>query len=550
MEIKAYITPLLKYWWLLALATVVAMISSFIVTSQQPPVYQARTTMVIGRAVYEANPNSADFYLNQQLASFYADLANRGPIRSATMSNLGIEWLPEYIVRPLPNSQLIEIAVTDTSPIRAQAVANELANQLILQTPGNPDQQDEERRIFIEEQLQSLEESISETQDEIQQKQSELEDLTSARQIADTQQEILLLESKLTTLQTNYSNLLANTTEGARNTLTIIEPASLPSSPVGPDRLMIILLSSIIAFTIAAGAAYLLDYLDDTFSSSEQITSILKLPVIGVIANVGNNNHGIYVNEEPNSPVAESFRVLRSNLEFANIDNPLKIILVSSSGVGDGKSFVAVNLAMIFALAGKKVLLMDADMRKPKIHQYLGISNDNGLSDFFLGNKDFYSVFSSSPDGKIGVITAGNPPPNPAEIMVSKKMDLLLENIRKLTDIVIIDGPPLLLADSITLSKKVDGTLLVIRYGISRRGATTSAMKQLNHSGANVLGVVFNNAPINREGYSGWYNYYKEYSADLSSSNGNPTPHTSIKEQLQLSFIKKLIKPSEEEKKS
>ena len=142
MEIKAYITPLLKYWWLLALATVVAMISSFIVTSQQPPVYQARTTMVIGRAVYEANPNSADFYLNQQLASFYADLANREPIRNATMSNLGIEWLPEFIVRPLPNSQLIEIAVTDTSPIRAQAVANELANQLILQTPGNPDQQD------------------------------------------------------------------------------------------------------------------------------------------------------------------------------------------------------------------------------------------------------------------------------------------------------------------------------------------------------------------------------------------------------------------------
>jgi len=550
VEIKAYITPLLKYWWLLVLATVVAMISSFIVTSQQPPVYQASSTLVIGRAVYEANPNSADFYLNQQLASFYADLARREPIRNATMSTLGLDWLPEYIVRPLPNSQLIEVAVTDTSPIRAQAVANELANQLIRQTPGNPDELDEERRIFIEQQLQSLEESITQTQEEIQQKQSELEDLTSARQIADTQQEIVQLESKLTALQTNYANLLANTTEGARNTLTIIEPASLPYSPVGPDKLMIILLSSVIAFTIAAGAAYLLDYLDDTYSSSEQITSLLKIPVIGVIANVGNNNHGIHVTEEPHSPITESFRVLRSNLEYGNIDKPLKTILVSSSGVGDGKSFVAVNLAMIFAQAGKKVLLMDADMRKPKIHQYLGISNDNGLSDLFLGNKDFYSVFSSSPDGKIGVITAGNPPPNPAEIMVSKKMDLLLENIRKLTDIVIIDGPPLLLADSITLSKKVDGTLLVIRYGVSHRGATTSAMKQLNQSGANVLGVVFNNAPVNREGYSGWYKYYNEYSEETKGSKKNSTPQTTIKDQFQLSFIKKLLKQSEEEEES
>ncbi len=548
MEIKAYITPLLKYWWLLVLATVVAMVSSFIVTSQQPPVYQASSTLVIGRAVYEANPNSADFYLNQQLASFYADLARREPIRNATMSTLGLNWLPEYIVRPLPNSQLIEVAVTDTSPIRAQAVANELANQLIRQTPGNPDEQDEERRIFIEQQLQSLEESITQTQEEIQQKQSELEDLTSARQIADTQQEIVQLESKLTALQTNYANLLANTTEGARNTLTIIEPASLPNSPVGPDKLMIILLSSVIAFTIAAGAAYLLDYLDDTFSSSEQITSILKIPVIGVIANVGVNNHGVHVNEEPQSPVAESFRVLRSNLEYANTDNPLKMILVSSSGVGDGKSFVSVNLAMIFAQAGKKVILIDADLRKPKIHQYLGINNENGLSDLFAWNKDFYSVFSTSVDGKLGVITAGNPPPNPAEIMISKKMDLLLENIRKLTDIVIIDGPPLLLADSITLSKKVDGTLLVIRYGVSRRGSTNSAMKQLHQSGANVVGAVFNNAPINREGYSGWYQYYKEYSDASEVSRGNPARQSSIKEQIQLNFLKKLTKQSDGEK--
>jgi len=153
MDLKAYIDPFKKWWWLLLVASLVAAISSFLVTRQQPPVYQASTALVIGRSVYDPNPTSNDLWLGQQLASYYADIAQRDQVRNATMETLGLEWLPEYSARPLPNSQIIEIVVRDSSPVRAQAVTNELANQLVMQAPSSTQEQDQERQDFINHQL-------------------------------------------------------------------------------------------------------------------------------------------------------------------------------------------------------------------------------------------------------------------------------------------------------------------------------------------------------------------------------------------------------------
>jgi len=135
MELKNFITPLLKWWWLLVLATLVAGGSSFIVARQQPPEYEAYTTLMIGRTISDPNPSGNELHLSQQLAGIYADLAQRDPVANATMEALGLDSLPSYDARALPNSQFLEIAVIDTNPERAQAVANELANQLILQGP-------------------------------------------------------------------------------------------------------------------------------------------------------------------------------------------------------------------------------------------------------------------------------------------------------------------------------------------------------------------------------------------------------------------------------
>ena len=544
MELGAYLKPLMKWWWLLLAATAVALISSLIVTLQQPLVYQSRTTLIAGRTVFESNPNSGDLYLNQQLASFYVNIAQGDTVRNAAMAMLGTDWLPSYNASPLPNSQIIEILVSDTSPERAQVVANALASALIQQTPTNTQQQ-QARVAFIDEQLSQLEEDIRATQDEITKKEQELGQLFSARQIADAQAQIAALNTKLTSLQSNYAALLTNSQRGAINTLSVLEPANLPGQPIGPNKIMIILLSGAIALVISAGAAYLLEYLDDTLKDPEDIYRLLDLPVVGFISRIDKGKyHGDYVAKHPRSAIAESFRALRTDLEFAAVDMPLKIILVTSPSVAAGKTSIAINLAVVIAQGGKKVYLVDADLRKPSVHRSLGLPNRQGLSDAFRREKDIRDLAQFWQEGNIHVITSGPLPPNPSELLSSKKMDQILQTLEREADVVIIDGPPFLVTDATILSAKAEGVLLVVRYGNTRKEGAINAVKQLQRTGARILGVVLNQVPRKGEEYLGLYRYYAGYYAERDDEEAVPQ---NGKARLGRLFSKQPKKPVENE---
>ena len=215
MDLSVYYKPLMRMWWLLAAAAFIAAISTFTTVRQQPATYQAKTTLMIGQFIEAPNPSSGEFFLAQQLASAYADITNRKPIREATMQALGLDQLPNYFARAIPDSLLIEIFVTDINPLRAQVVANELANQLILQSPGADLSSDQVRREFINGQLDDIQSKIVETQDEIASLQEKLGSLNSASEIQDTQTLITAQQQKLTTLQSTYATLLSNTEQGA-----------------------------------------------------------------------------------------------------------------------------------------------------------------------------------------------------------------------------------------------------------------------------------------------------------------------------------------------
>ncbi len=533
MDLKVYLRPILKWLWLIGLASLVSALSSYLVTRQQPPIYQARATLVIGRSVFDPNPTSADFWLGQQLAGFYADLARREPVRNATMEALGITWLPDYIAQPVPNSQLIEIVVTDTSAQRAQAVANELANQLILKSPANSQSQEQGHQEFVNQQLHNLETEIKNTQDEISKKQDELGGLFSARQIADAQADIDALGTKLTTLQTNYAALLASSERGATNTLSIIEQASLPAWPVGPQKGIMVLLTTVIGAVLAAGGAYLIEFLDDTLKDPDEFTRVAPYPIIGYIAEVRESeNDATYVAKKPRSVVAEAYRTLRANLEFAAVDKPLKTILVTSTGVAEGKTSVAINLAVVMAQGGKKVILIDADLRRPSIFRRLGLSNNKGLSDLFRGQLELEEAYTPWEIEKIRIIMSGPPPPNPADLLGSKRMDNILERLKQEADIIILDGPPFLVADAGILASKVDGALLVFRHGYTRREVARNVSKQLARIGANVIGIAINRVPRSGISLYGNYGYGSEgyYSAGFDDEKGikkariNPIP--------------------------
>jgi succinoglycan biosynthesis transport protein ExoP len=517
IELSAYITPLRRWWWLIAAATVVAAVSSFVATRQQPPIYEAHTTLMIGRVIEDPNPNQGEIYLAQQLAQTYADMANREPVRNATMQALGIDWLPEYLARALPNTQLIEIAVTDVNPLRAQVVANTLADQLVLRSPTSARPEDQERQQFISNQLNDLQTQIEETQNEIAKYQEQLGTLNSARELQDTQNQIAALQTKLTTLQGNYAALLANTQQGATNTLTVVEPAELPTNPIGPKKTMSIMLSAAIGFSLAAGAAYLLEYLDDTLKTPEEISRILGATIIGFIGETGtggDNRNGVYVSKHPRSPIAEAYRSLRANLEFAAVDRPLKTIMIASADSAAGKSSVAANLAVIMAQGEKSVVLVDADLRKSSIHTYADLPNEIGLSDLFRNGADVSKAVQVWKDQKVSVITGGSSPPNPAELLGSKKMDSILSSLGEKADVVVIDSPPFIVSDALMLAAKVDGVLVVIRPGHTRKKIAMAMMEQLNRAGARILGVVLNRIPHRGAEYYGGFLYYSPYYTD------------------------------------
>ena len=248
MELKRYILPLRRWWWLLVAATLIAAASSYLATLSQPPIYQTLTTLMIGQVITDPNPTGSQFALSRQLAENYAEIANREPVRIAAKEALGLNWLPNYRAIALPNGQFIEIVVTDTIPERAQAVANELARQLILRSPTGNQSDEQDRQAFIQNQLDNLQLQITETETEVQTLREALGEMDSARQIADTRVQITALGAKLADLRGIYSGLLANTLGEAVNTISVIEEAHKPSQPIGPNKMLTIMLGTMIIF--------------------------------------------------------------------------------------------------------------------------------------------------------------------------------------------------------------------------------------------------------------------------------------------------------------
>lgn len=514
MDLNKYILPIRRWWWLLVVATLIAGVSSYLATLRQPPIYQTMTTLMIGQIIADPNPTGAEFNLSRQLAQNYAEIANREPVRIATKEALGLNWLPEYRAVALPNGQFIEISVTDTVPERAQAVANELARQLVLRSPSGDQSGEQDRQAFLQTQLDNLQVQITDTEEEIQNLRILLGEMDSARQIADTRSQIATLEAKLTDLQGIYSGLLANTQSGAVNSLSVIEKAFLPDQPVGPNKLLTIILSATIGLSFAVLAAYLLEYIDDTVKSPEEVVGLTGSPVIGYLSEQHLKDvNTLFVAEFPRHPSVEEIRSLRTNLEFAGVDQPLKTLLITSTDMEVGKTSVAANLAVAISQTEKNVILLDGDMRRPNVHNFYGFPNNLGLSDVFRGEFNIQDIVKDWPGGTVIVVTAGDPPPNPAELLGSKKMSQILDYLTKLSDLVIIDGPPFIVADAPILASKVDGVLLVIELGQTRAPAIRSMMEQINRSGAKIIGVVLNRLPTKKLAYyTGNLNYASYYS--------------------------------------
>lgn len=507
MNLKEYTAPLLRWWWLLILAMMVAGISSFIVVAGQQPQYQTRATLMIGQSIYSPNPSTNAFHLEQQLAGIYADMGTREPVRRGTMDALGLRSLPPYTVRALPNTQLVEITVTDTNPIRAQAVAAELANQLIQRTPSNVQLQDQDRQKFIEEQINIVQADILATQNEIQQKKLELGNLSSAQQISESQRQITSLETKLSNLQSNYTSLLSNSGKGALNTVSLIENPEVPTRPIGPNTGFTVILAAVIGLSLAAGGAYAIEYFDQTVKSRSEAERLTEMQMLIGIPTVTDeqNNTLTHVLTEPFSPFADAFRLLRTDLEIAGLGSTIKTIVVVSPGAGDGKTTVASNLMLAVAETKKRAILVDADFYQSSLDKKTGKKDQKELGDLIVErvSSNAHLVFLKK------ALSKGNPefvmPKNPSELLNSPDLEHILDQLRDAADVVIIDSPPFVLSDALVLSLKADAVLVVINQNHTRRDLILKMKEQLRRSNAKVIGFAMNNMSSRTSDY---YSYY------------------------------------------
>ena len=221
--------------------------------------------------------------------------------------------------------------------------------------------------------------------------------------------------------------------------------------------------------------------------------------------------------EHPKSPVAEAYRSIRTSLKYLSPDKPLKSIMVTSSGAGEGKSFIISNLAVAMAQNDNKIIIIDADLRKPMQHRFYDMTNFEGLSSVLTGEISFTEAKRETNIDNIQLISTGVIPPNPAELLDSKKMQEVINKAKEEADIVLIDSPPIIpVTDAMLLSKSVDGVLLVVASHETEREMLVKAKEQLDRVDANILGTVLNKYPTDQKGK--YYNqYYYYYSSDQST---------------------------------
>lgn len=288
-----------------------------------------------------------------------------------------------------------------------------------------------------------------------------------------------------------------------------IETASVPGDPVRPKKATNIMLSIALAICLGLVMAFLQEYLDDRVNSPEDADRSAHLPMLGYVPAIPDREPTVVTNLPARSHVAEAYRTLRSSIGFAAVDGSLNTLMVTSASKGEGKTVTSLNLAIAMALDGKSVILVDADLRRPNVHKQLRMPQGPGLTDVLVGQAEIESVLNPTEVSGLRVMTAGPIPPNPAELLNSAPMDRVIEQLREMADVVIFDTAPCIpVSDSIVLSSKVDGVVLVVHAGETKKAALKHTREMLDRARARTLGIVFNKVPQRKGGYYYYYYYY------------------------------------------
>ena len=502
IELRRVSSIILRRWWWIAILTVLGALAGYLFSRQQTPVYQATTTILVGDSIRSSNVDRVDIQVSEALVQTYVEVAQRQPVLQGVVTalNLNGSWQAlgrQIQVTQIESTQLIQIVVEASSPEMARRIADEIVNQLILLSPTNSEGSDNE---FNREQLTSLQERIVTGQNRLLEIEDAMSKSISEIELADLQREKSTLNGLLVEWERNYADMLL-VTEPKRNPtqLSVIESAHSNNTQIRPRVQLNTLLGGVLGMIIGLGLIFLLDFLDDTYKSLNDFSQSEEVNILGSIRKIKGRklSDKLVALKYPHSPVTESYRIIRSRIRFKPTDKLTRSIMVTSSMPEEGKSVTAANLAVVFAQANYKTVIVDADLRHPALHEFFEVNNEVGLGDI-LSSTDFRieDCVQDTSVKNLKILSSGTPLLDPSERLGSERMKDILDELKSVASVIIVDSAPVLVyADAIVLSSRLDGVIMVIQAGKSTRGAITQALFDLQNANANLLGSVFNQSP-------------------------------------------------------
>ncbi|MFN8171301.1 MAG: polysaccharide biosynthesis tyrosine autokinase [Candidatus Nanopelagicales bacterium] len=289
---------------------------------------------------------------------------------------------------------------------------------------------------------------------------------------------------------------------------TLTDPAEAPPSPSSPRTRINLILGLLVGLALGVGYAFLRESLDTSVRSPDDLGELTGAMPIGIVSFDPEASGKPLVALDQRSTRAEAFRTIRTNLQYVDVDNPPKVIAITSAVPNEGKTTTAVNLAITMAQAGKRVVLVETDLRKPKASSYLGVESELGLTDVLAGQSKLEDALLPWNRDLLTFLPAGHTPPNPSELLASQQFEQVLAQLREEFDQVIVDATPLLpVTDGAIVAKAADGAVVIVRYGKTTREQLTSSLAALEQVGARTLGTTLNFVPAGRRGYGYAYGY-------------------------------------------
>ena len=458
---------------------------------------ERRTTL----AVYEAAKNAPDPFANPEMQKDQRIIRVRDRIsdlkdkESALLQKYTKEW---------PEVKQVEAQIKQGEDELAQAAVEVLQSMKARATAADTTYKSLEKVYSVQHGK-----TTSQTRNQIE--------------LAARTQELATDQQYLNTLMQKRRELTAGGAD--RGTDVSVSNYSRTPQLVGPQRIRNIMIAFVLALVAGIGLAFLLDYLDDTVKSLDDIDRYIHLPALALIPSVRSEKRlrgaeplkpsdttALAMVTDVRSPIAESYRHLRTSLLLSSAGTPPKTILVTSSQPSEGKTTTAINTAFMLAQTGADVLIIDCDLRRPRLHSHFNLSNTRGLTNCLSGESDVEELLQTYDKlPKLKLLTSGPIPPNPAELLGSEEMRKLLVSLSEKFTHIIVDSPPAIsFTDSSILSTFVDGVILVVHGGRSSRAVVRRAKQQLQDVGAHIFGVVLNNVKLESTDY--YYNsYYSSY---------------------------------------